>query len=177
MVLKKENPQIVYSGSPLPLRFSEQEQKKISILEIDKGKVYYREKNIPLFRPLIQLKTDFSKWREEIQQIENDSPLSPFLEVIITLDSPQMGLVDEIKNFCDEKKIKLLSFFPLYTQGEEAQERINRQRINELTPSDLFKLFYQEKFSHELDEKDQEEAQLLNDFKIIYEKAENSYED
>lgn len=176
-LLKNENPKVVYSGSPIPLRFSEKEKKKISIIEIEKGNLNYREKEIPIFRPLIQLKTNLHSWREEINKISYSSRLTPFLEVLIELEAPVMGLVDEIKKACDELGLRLLSFFPLYSQDNEIQEQINRQRINELTPADLFKLFYREKFSTELDEHNTEEARLLSDFKLIYEKAENSHED
>lgn len=171
-ILKKENPIIAYSGSPIPMRFSEKEKKKINIITIENSKLHYTEKDIPIFRQLIQLKTKLLTWREDIESLKTEGELLAFIEVVIELDIPVMGLVDEIKKCCEEKGLKLLSFYPVYGQEQENKEDINRERINELTPIDLFKLFYQEKFSQELEDND-----LLNDFKLIYEKAENPHED
>src|SRR5690606_1993001 len=51
-ILKKDNPIVYYSGSPIPMRFSEKEKKLVSIIDIIDGKLTHKTHEIPCFRKL-----------------------------------------------------------------------------------------------------------------------------
>ena len=54
-IIKKENPIIYYSGSPIAMRFSETMKKSLSLLTIEKNQLNQTLIEIPRFRELIQI--------------------------------------------------------------------------------------------------------------------------
>jgi DNA repair protein SbcD/Mre11 len=153
-VIKKEKPLILYSGSPLPLRFSEKEEKQYSLITIHAGKIKQEFKPIPTFRSLYSWSLNQSTWKEDFlkkweQTNKNNSGnyetnLDTFLELVIHLDGPQMNLIDDIRNFLAPFPIKLLSF-----QALRPEQKKNLKRdLTELDMSvdQLFKMFLKDKF-------------------------------
>lgn len=175
-MLRKENPIVYYSGSPIAMRFSEKEKKLVSIIDISAGKLTHKTHEIPIFRKLVQINSPLSQWREDIDKLDLNSSLPAFVEVILKLEGPVSGLIDQVKDHIEKKGHKLLSYFPQYqNEHGQVQETLDRKKINDLNPSELFKLYYQEKFGAK-DEKEIPQI-LLEEFKSLYHRAEQVHED
>lgn len=156
---------IFYSGSPLPLRFSEDKKKSVILLEFKNQKLKLEHLPIPLSRQLIVIKGNEINWQEMIAGIVVNSPLPAQAEVQLFLENPRSGLVTEIKEALEKKGIELLSYMPTYSKEQKARKEPHK--IFELTPLELFEEFYATKFpeSKEIPE------ELKNDFKELMNKV------
>jgi DNA repair protein SbcD/Mre11 len=141
---QKIGPQSYYSGSPIPLRFSETAKKSVVIIEETDGNLSSTLLSIPVFRNLFTVKTSDMSFRQDLDKLQTSSELKPMVEIQIQLDSPKTGLIDEIKEILEEKSMELLSFVPLYKSSEKAERR--NEKLFELSPLELFEEFYATKF-------------------------------
>ena len=154
-----------YSGSPIPMRFSETHPKSIMELSLVEGEFKVEKINIPLSRALHVVKATEKDWKKKINDIATISELTPMVEVQISLESPQAGLVDDIKNNLSKLNMELLSFIPSYSNGEFNQKR--HEKLFELTPLEVFHEFYKFKYPNA-----PEVPQELNeDFKELIQKV------
>lgn len=154
---------VYYAGSPFPMRFSEKDKK--SVIIIDTKENFGIEKiTIPEFRKVINIKTTEEALQDKLDQLPINEGLTGVVEVEITLSSPRIGLIDQIKNTLDKKNLELLSFKPVFTQGENQTK--DKNKIFELTTNELFKEFYLTKYA----EKEVPED-VWNDFNQLLEKA------
>lgn len=77
-------PVVEYCGSPLPLSFSEQNDKKLMrLLTVENGKLLHQKIPIPLFREIKTIRGSFAEISRRISNYEHLSPLSAWLEVCI----------------------------------------------------------------------------------------------
>lgn len=168
--VSKANPIAYYPGSVFPMRFSEKANKTIAILNYDNGKLDHQIMEIPVFRKIFQLKLNISNYEEEIEKLSrpNANELTPFVEIIFKLDSPEIGLIDKIKELLGNIGVELLSFIPEYSQIKE-KNILSGQKLHTLSTTELFELFYSEKFP----ESKEVPKNLLNEFKNILEQANN----
>lgn len=157
-----------YSGSPLPMRFSEIHPKSVNLVEVVEGKIKVNLLPIPCFRDLLVVKADESNWREKLMALEGPSELTPMVEVQLQLTSPKIGLIDEMKKIIEGKGMELLSFLPFY-QAEEKEDR-RSEKVFELSPLDLFCEFYAAKFP----EATEIPEDLKKDFAKLLEEAKNA---
>jgi exonuclease SbcD len=141
---QKIAPQIYYSGSPLPLRFSETALKSVVIIEVEGNILKPTIHPIPVFRKLITVKTNEIHYLKDLKKLETITGLTPMVEVQIELTSPKSGLIDEIKHHLNEKKMELLSYIPLYQMGEKKQLR--SEKLFTLSTLELFEEFYSTKY-------------------------------
>lgn len=157
-----------YSGSPIPMRFSETYPKSLMSLELKNGKFNIEKIEIPLARALHIVKADESNWREKILKLEEKTELTPMVEVQMTLTQPVTGLIDDIKETVAKKNMELLSYLPNYS-GTEKKER-RHDRLFELSPLEVFQEFYKFKYP------DAKEVppDLKNDFKELIQKVTNA---
>jgi exonuclease SbcD len=157
-----------YSGSPIPLRFSETLKKSVMIIEEHEGMLKETIKDIPVFRDILCVKTTERKVHQDIDQLKSQSPLKAMVEVQIELTSPKLGLIDEIKSSLEKKGMELLSFLPFF----EAQETSPRkaERLFQLGPMDIFKDFYLAKYPEEKEVP----HDLVEDFKVLLEKVKDA---
>ncbi len=165
---QKIGAKIFYSGSPIPLRFSETLAKSVVIIESTKEGLTSKIHPIPVMRAMISIKADEENFREKIKNLKVDSPLTPMVEVQLTLASPRIGLIDEIKSLLDKKEMELLSYQASYTSEEKRESR--GSALFELSTTDLFKEFYATKYplSPEIPE------DLMQDFTSLLEKVKNA---
>ena len=133
-----------YSGSPIPMRFSETHPKSVMILELKDGKFEIEKLLIPLSRALYILKVNESNWREKIASIEGMTPLTPMIEILMSLNQPVMGLIDDVKETIAKKNMELLSYLPNYSGAEKKEKR--HERLFELSPLEVFQEFYKHKY-------------------------------
>lgn len=161
-------PNAYYSGSPIPLRFSETAKKSVVIMNVENDLIASDVLHIPVFRELINLKVNEENFRAKIKDLSKNSELTPMVEVQMELKAPRIGLIDEIKALLEEKGVELLSYLPLY-QNQEKLERKN-DKLFELSPLELFEEFYQTKFP----ESEGVPEDLLKDFKDLLSKVKNA---
>lgn len=153
-----------YSGSPIPLRFSETLRKSVVILDDLRPEIV----PIPLTRALISIKATEENWREKIRSLSVTSELTPMVEMQLTLSSPRIGLIDEIKAALSEKGMELLSFLPSFESLQEDHPKSSK--LFDLSTTDLFKEFYATKFPLE----PQVPEDLMQDFAQLLEKVKNA---
>jgi exonuclease SbcD len=157
-----------YSGSPIPLRFSETLRKSVVIIDEKDETLIPSHLPIPLFRELITVKTDETKYRNDLKSLSAQSRLTPIVEVQIELTTPQIGLIDEIKTILNEKDMELLSYIPFYQSGEKKEKR--PEKLFELSPIELFVEFYKVKFPEASDMPEE----LKQDFAKLLEKVKHA---
>ncbi len=133
-----------YSGSPIPLRFSETQKKSVVIATVENQKITSEILEIPQARAFGLLKADEEDFRDKIKELALSSELTPMIEVQLTMSAPRMGIIDEIKSLLEKKGIELLSYLPFYT-GSEKKEKKN-DKLYELSPMELFEEFYKSKY-------------------------------
>ncbi len=165
---QKIGPQSYYSGSPIPLRFSETLKKSVVMIEENEGLLKAETYPIPVFRNLFSVKTNETSYREDLSKLTNIGLLKPMVEVQIELSNPKIGLVDEIKAILDKKEMELLSYMPIYEIGEKKERKA--QKLFELSPIELFEEFYATKFP----ESQQIPEDLKRDFASLLEKVKDA---
>lgn len=165
---QKIGPTSYYSGSPIPLRFSETKAKSVVLIEENEGQLSSSILPVPVFRNLIIIKTDEANYLEDLEAINKTSDLTPMVEVQIELSSPKVGLIDEIKEKLSQKGMELLSFIPLY-QGEDRKER-KSEKIFQLSTMELFEEFYAAKYPQDPNIPED----LKDDFKNLLEKVKHA---
>lgn len=166
---QKAGPRAYYSGSPIPMRFSETNSKFVMEIEVKEKKVTSIERlGIPVSRKLLSFKLEESNWKKKIEEGDFESPLRPMVDIEMHLDSPKIGLIDEIKSLLEKKGADLLSYRPEY--GVTKTEDLRHERIFELSHLDLFKEFYAAKYpdAPELPE------ELKKDFSELLERVKNA---
>lgn len=165
---QKIAPNSYYSGSPIPLRFSETKSKSVVIIEEESGALLSRILPIPVFRNLMILKTSEASYLSDLEKLIKTTELTPMIEIQIELTSPKVGLIDEIKEKLLKKEMELLSFIPLY-QGEDRKER-KSEKIFQLSTMELFEEFYAAKYPQDPNIPDD----LKDDFKSLLEKVKHA---
>jgi exonuclease SbcD len=135
---------IYYSGSPIPMRFSESYAKSVMMLELKNEKINFEKFPIPVFRPVITIKADETNYKEKILSIPEWTGLTTQVEVQLSLLAPRVGLIDEIKDLLQQRGAELLSYQPIYVQNEKIERK--NEKLFELSPLELFEEFYATKY-------------------------------
>jgi exonuclease SbcD len=124
-----------YSGSPIPLSFSESSsQKKVNIVEFKNKSLKVRELDIPLYRALISLSGDLDSILKELKEIEDKNS---WIEVHLNDQNPFYAN-QAIREKAKELELTLLAVKIDKTQTALQSEDINAISLDELTPLDLF---------------------------------------
>lgn len=165
---QKMGSNIYYSGSPLPMRFSETYAKSVVLLEFKDKKLDIQLKPIPVFRNLHIVRAQEDNWREKLKALEKVSELTPMVEVQLELSSPQIGILDEIKSILDKKGMELLSYLPFYLNDGTKTKK--NEKLFELSPLELFEEFYATKYP----ESPQVPSDLKSDFESLLEKVKHA---
>lgn len=142
-----EKPLTIYPGSPIPLRFSEKNQKYISELSIETDNFKQKYIDIPVFKKLVQLKTCLDDYIDDIKEIlnsinMNDPPI--MLEVIIYFEKPKSGTADHIRSLLKGSNVELLSYIP--SMATTDKKDLSYEQIKELDLNELFIKYYKHKF-------------------------------
>jgi len=124
-----------YSGSPIPLSFSESKQKKkVNIVSLENEKVSVEEIEIPLHRKLLVLKGDLDAIKKELETIEDKST---WIEVHLKDENP-MHANQAIREYADELELIVLAIKIDRTQKKLEAEELNVVSLDELRPTDVF---------------------------------------
>ncbi len=164
--IKKETPKAYYSGSPIPMRFSEKEQKSVLIYDIDDSqdtKTAHKEIQvttlpIPKFRALIQVESNKEQWasklKEEIQKSHSkDYGLPPFVELTLHFDRPHPSYIDTVRSEISELDIELLNYYQIVKDNREVSKEptLDAKKIQSARMDELFDLYLEEQHLKEED--------------------------
>lgn len=142
--IKHQDTAIRYPGAPMAFRFSENEKKSLTLIEIGETGLHYSEIDIPAFRQIISIRCSHEELPAKMQQLKenfSEQKLTALLEVQVEVTSPEMGIADFIREQLDGLSIELLSL--KVTVKGEASSAIKEEIMTEL-PSllQLFEEFY-----------------------------------
>lgn len=147
----RKKPLAIYCGSPIPLRFSESNNKQVVILDWNEEENCFQNKSlaIPAFRTLLRIKTDRENFKEDIlreikssteDQTSLESPLNTFLE--ISIKNYSSVVLEEIRDFISELPVELLNYYADINLDEKVEkESVNMDAITDKSTSELFTLF------------------------------------
>ncbi len=91
-----------YSGSPIPLSFSEQHEKQIGWLSWDGEKITHESIPIPTFRNWWRLEGSFDAVKTLAMQQTSTAPLMPLAEVRIVETTGQAALLSDIQDWAQQ---------------------------------------------------------------------------
>ena len=161
---------IRYSGSPLPMSFSEIHYphqivvlelqgailSSINSIKIPRSVALQRlpEKPAPLIEVLALLEQqDWPSLAEEQQ---------PYLQVRVLLDKPEPSLRHKIEQVLEHKAVRLVKIETSYpTQNESNTNNVLLEDVSKLQPEDIFLRMYQQRYQNEPD------SQLLAAFRDL----------
>ncbi len=151
-----------YSGSPLPLSFSERsDQKRVLLLDTSSG---FKPESIavPEFRKLKKLKGNLSHLKKDLQHLPAGEPLETLVELELEEENYDPALLTELDRFVNDfdkegvRVVKHRATFKNRTEG--ASELFKKgQQLEDLKPLEVFeKRLEKENY-------DSETQQLLRD--------------
>lgn len=146
---------IRYSGSPLPMSFSELNYKhQVIVFELDKEISELKSIEIPLSVPLQRIPQTPLPLHEVIGLLDNlpimDNNLQtvPFLEVRILLDGPEPALRHKVEMALAGKRVRLAKIDVKYPASTlQAPEFITPDELSELQPIDVFGKVYRSRYN------------------------------
>ncbi|HUH47626.1 MAG TPA: exonuclease SbcCD subunit D C-terminal domain-containing protein [Arenibacter sp.] len=152
---------IRYSGSPLPMSFSEINYKHQAIIfDLDQEISNLKSVEIPLFVSLQRIPPTPRPLREVIGLLEQlptmdqTSQTAPYLEVRVLLEGPEPALRHKVETALIGKKVRLAKIDVTYpTASREATELVTQEKLNELRPLDVFAKVYRSKYGTDVPEK------------------------
>jgi len=151
---------IRYSGSPIPLSFSEQHYKhQVLCFDLDgNGIGEVRSIEIPISVPLLRIPKKHQPLPVVLQELEllpeqhKEEPVTnnthpPYLEVRILLDEPRPGLRHQVDKALENKNIRLAKIDVKYpAKTSSAVEEGTGQDLTALGPEQIFERAYQQRF-------------------------------
>lgn len=166
-----EKDNIRYSGSPIPLSFSELNYlHQVLILEYAEGGLQnIQPLEIPVSIPLIKIPKKPGTLAEVIQELllledieERDIRQSPYLEVHVQLDGPEPSMRYQIENALTGKYIRLARIVSSYNRKEEETMSSLNALEKQLSPESILQKTFKRKYDNELPA---ELLQLFNEVK------------
>lgn len=149
---------IRYSGSPLPMSFSELNYKhQVIVFELDKEISELKSIEIPLSVPLQRIPQTPLPLHEVLGLLDNlpimDNNLqtAPFLEVRILLDGPEPALRHKVNTALQGKRVRLAKIdvkYPVSTL--QATELFTPDELSELQPLDVFDKVYKSRYNSDV---------------------------
>ena len=134
---------VYYSGSPIPLSFSERkDEKRVLVLDTEKG---FDPKSIalPNFRQLIKLSGNLEELQLKLNTLEDHSQLKSLIEVDLVeeqYDAQKIYALDSMVNDFDRdgfEIVKQRAQFKNRVQGASELYK-NDQQLEDLKPKDVF---------------------------------------
>jgi exonuclease SbcD len=155
---------IQYSGSPLPMTFQESTyDKKVCVLDFARsGDERVTELTVPTFKELRRVSGKPEQVMVEAMMGDWDGK---YIEVQLTLDTPQLGVGDEIREaFKTRGGDVLLVEVQLAEQKHEAE--FSAEDISAKSPEEIFEAFYRTTYGTE-DAEEADFTELMETFKEL----------
>ncbi len=155
-VAKKEN--IRYSGSPVPMSFSEINYKhQVIFLEIsEEACVEITPIEIPVTVELIRVPAKPKILIEVLAELAQlppltDKKLAPYLEVKVLLDGPEPSLKHQVELALENKQARLTRIDAVYRNKDNGNvHAVKQEDLDQLKPLDLLARVYEKKYQNEL---------------------------
>jgi len=152
-----------YSGSPLPMSFSELNYKhQVIVFELTDGYISNLQSiEVPLSVELKRIPSTHSTLLEvlsalaQLPEADAHAEALPYLEVRVLLDGPEPGLRHKIQTALAGKHVRLAkidSCYPAASATTNEQALVTTDKLNELNPKDLFAKLYQSKYNNSVPE-------------------------
>ena len=149
---------IRYSGSPIPMSFSELNYKhQVIVFEIESENISeIKSIEVPVAVPLLRIPFNHKPLTEvlsELRSLSDDDinpELYPYLEVRVLLKGPEPALRYKIENSLADKKVRLAKIdvqYPSSSGIEGDRKFVPCNNLNELKPLDVFSKNYQTKYN------------------------------
>lgn len=150
---------IRYSGSPLPMSFSERNYKhQVIVFELESEIISLKTIEIPVSIPLLRIPLKAAPLEEVLLQLhqlpeKNDAEQAPYLEIQVLLEEPEPALRHKIDSVLKYKNVKLARIQPHYPNKKAtSSEMISHELLDELKPVDIFAKSYWSKYNTEVPE-------------------------
>lgn len=154
---------IRYSGSPLPMSFSETNYKhQVIVFDIlDDAIENLRKIEIPVTVPLMRVPSVHSSFSEALSSLsqlntfEGDLLTAPYLEVRLLLEGPEPGLRHKIETALADKNFRLAKIDVRYnssTAHPGKVETVDPEQLNRLKPVEVLHKVYQAKYDNPIPE-------------------------
>ena len=140
-----------YSGSPLPMSFSEKNYrqgvtlispKEISFLEFEPPARLKRVPSVP---------AGIDEVLAELELLPNGkvNENSPYIEVKVLVEGPEPSLRHKIEEALVEKAVRLTRIEAVLRESEKSGKMLSAQEVKELSPLEVAKGYYISKYSGE----------------------------
>lgn len=159
----RNEPPAIYCGSPIPMRFSESNEKYVVIADWENYHFKWNKHQIPVFRPLIRIQTDSENFKKDIiKELEKfptkEGPLAAYLEIL--LKGHNYRVLEEIREFISDLPVDLINYYGEQIEEVEDFSGVNMATLTGKTTVELFEL-YLEKFQFESEE---EKSEIIKTF-------------
>lgn len=162
---------IRYSGSPIPMSFSELNYKhQVLVFEIKGESISnLRSVEVPVSITLQRIPLTHMPLSEVLSALQQlpaadaQQKLAPYLEVRVLLEEPEPALRHKIETVLTGKKVRLAKIdvrYPSFAASGDTPELITQDKLHELQPLDVFIRIYQSKYTTPVPE---EILQLFNE--------------
>jgi len=153
-----------YSGSPIPLSFSESKQKKkVNIITFEDSQVSIKELDIPLYRKLQVFKGDLESIKKELLCVEDKDT---WIEIHLKDENP-MYANQTIREYASDLGLTVLAIKIDRTQKKLEAKELDVVSLDELSVSDVF----QRRLDVEKLENEKFIEELTLNFKKVVEKV------
>lgn len=154
---------IRYSGSPLPMSFSETNYRHQTVLFdiADDNIGNLRTMEIPVSVPLRRIPevhshlTEVLSSLQQLEPFEGDLRNAPYLEVRVLLEGPEPGLRHRIETALSGKNFRLAKIDVRYhssTASADKDRVTHPEQLNELKPIEVLHKVYQSKYDNPIPE-------------------------
>lgn len=155
-----------YSGSPIPLSFSESKNtQKVNLVSFEEDKVEVEELEVPLTRKLIVIKGNSESIKNELKTIEDKNS---WIEVHIKDDNP-MYANTEIRELAAKLELVLLAVKIDKSEKQLQAKELKAISLDELSIDEVF----QKRLEQEELEDKELEVELVTNFKQIVSKVQS----
>ena len=169
---------IRYSGSPLPMSFSETNYKhQVIVFDMQADKIENLHSiEVPVSVPLKRTPTVHSSLTEvlnalkQLEPFTGDSNTAPYLEVRVLLEGPEPGLRHKVETALQGKNYRLAKIDVRYAASSSKSKEskvISSEELKELQPMEVLDKVYQSKYSNpvpkDLERLFQQVAQEVNE--------------
>jgi exonuclease SbcD len=137
-------PHIRYSGSPIPLSFSEKEDRKqVVLLEWKEGQFEQKVLHMPVFRRLLAFEGTFEEVKAQVEHYESKTALEDLCELRIREQFHSQSTLDALEAFMSEPEkdgFRLLKASAVFEndRGNLSSTLNDSQEIEHLSPEEIF---------------------------------------
>ena len=131
---------IRYSGSPIPLSFSERDdQKQVLVIEFEATQIKSIESvPLPTPRKLLRFKGDFEAIQQKILAFDDSNEqLDAWVEAVLDADTSIPRIDLEVKKLAEGKKMEVVKV-STRRKYKQSENEASQKDLEELTPMDVF---------------------------------------